>query len=397
MMQESQELIGQSPTKKQLHIAMVLRSFATGGGLELYTYKVVEGLLASGHKVTVICEENKTNLEHANLRFVFFAAPKRKSRKVERLKHYFDVGTECVKKSGPFDLVNAQHFPIANADVFTFHNHSVAYLSQVGRNWENLVNQLKATFVPAYRLRDQYDALMCRTAKCLVFSSKTCRDDFLHTYSVPQSKASAVAYPGSSLLESVSTNSSRQAHTFTFLFVGKGFRKKGLDVLFQACRLLLLSGKQFRLNIAGLKGRPQDSIRKKLLGLGSQVQYLGFQKDMGKVYAEADALILPSRVEPFGMVVLQAMQWGMPAIVSRRCGVSEIITHGQNGLVLEDHLNAKELANLMAELMKEESVRLAMGKRAKDISAQMTWDKTLESTLEAYSLALQDQPSILEN
>jgi UDP-glucose:(heptosyl)LPS alpha-1,3-glucosyltransferase len=387
MMQESSEVT----ISGSMHIAMVLRSFATGGGLELYTYKVVEGLLERGHKVTVICEENKTDLVHANLNYVFFAKPKAKSRKAERLKHYFDAGTACVESAGPFDLVNAQHFPIANADVFTFHNHSVAYLSHVGKGWENLVNKLKAAFIPAYRLRDQQDELMCQTAKYFVFSSKTCRDDFYYTYDISPNKPSVVAYPGSSLLDPESVNpisSKPDQEPFTFLFVGKGFRKKGLDVLFHACHLLAKQGKDFRLVIAGLKGKPQDHVRKKLLGLESQIQYLGFQKDMGKVYRQAQALILPSRVEPFGMVVLQAMQWGMPAIVSRRCGVSEVITHGKDGLILENHLDAEELANLMTELMSDPSVTETMGKRARDITAQMTWKETCEATLEAYALAL---------
>lgn len=374
-----------------MHVAMMVRLFSSQGGLELYTYKLVEGLLQKGIKVTVICEEDASTISHANLKIIHFPGPKRNLAKYQRLKHYFQAATKCVAENGPFDLVHSQHLPMQGADVVTFHNHTTARLYQVGKTWENNLNFLKAHLVLAYRLRADYDRILCTQASCNVFSSRICRDDFYQTFNLSDALPSVVAYPGASLSpdqKQSSTLPGSPDNRFTFLFVGKGFRKKGLDILLQACSKLKDEGKQFHLITAGLRQRLMDKIRLKLYGLESYVTYLGYQKDMAAVYAQGQSLVLPSRVEPFGMVVVQAMQNGLVPIVSRVCGVSEIIAEGQNGFIVENHLSAKELAGKMAYLMDHPQDLKQLAERAKQAADAITWDKTVEDTLVAYSLVL---------
>jgi glycosyltransferase involved in cell wall biosynthesis len=385
--------------KTPLHVAMVMRLFSSQGGLELYAYKLVEGLLAKGHKVTVICERNEGSIKHDNLNVVHFPAPDESLPKYKRLQHYFFAASKCVKENGPFDLVHSQHLPMTGADVVTFHNHTTARLYQVGKGWENIVNLYKARFVPAYRLRAEYDRILCTQAACNVFSSQTCRDDFYKTFNLPNTIPSAVAYPGASLSsEQMSLKSndgsggSNSKQPFTFLFVGKGFRKKGLDILLLACLKLKSENKQFRLLIAGLRERLMDKLRLKLYGLEGYVTYLGYQKDMASVYAQGQALVLPSRVEPFGMVVVQAMQNGVVPIVSRVCGVSEIIEDGQNGFILEDHLSADKLAEKMTYIIDHSQDLAEFAQKAKTTAQTITWDKTVDDTLIAYNLALAKKP-----
>src|SRR5215470_8958392 len=156
-------------TIQSLHIAMVVRSFSPHGGLELYTHKLVDGLLRRGIHVTVICEETDSTLAHANLKTVQFRAADPGLRKSQRLKHYYLAASEAVEDHGPFDLVHSQQLPIAAADVVTFHNHTLRRMSEVGTTLENLFNGAKRALVPAYRLRDHYDRELCLRARCLVF------------------------------------------------------------------------------------------------------------------------------------------------------------------------------------------------------------------------------------
>ena len=70
----------------KLHIALVLRLFSSQGGLELYALKLIEGLLKCGHKVTVICEIDESNLSHPNLVVYKFAGAKKGSNKWQKIE-----------------------------------------------------------------------------------------------------------------------------------------------------------------------------------------------------------------------------------------------------------------------------------------------------------------------
>lgn len=398
-----------------LKIAMVVRSFSTGGGLELYTHKLVEGLLARGDKVTVICEENRSLLDDENLSFHYFSGPPDSVKKDQKLQFLYEAASRALKQAGEFDIVHSQHMPVMGADVVTFHNHSVRRLYKVGKVWENLVNWTKFQLLARYRLRDQYDQLLIGEGKCLVFSAKVCRDDFYANYNLSETqKPSFVAYPGATLAQSetpsgeqnifetvaglvqttsqVDTAEFGGKQPFTFVFVGRGYRKKGLDVLLSACHKLRRQGKLFRLIVAGIRLRPLDALRLKIMDLTGMVTYLGFTKDMAGVYKQGQAIVLPSRVEPFGMTALQGMSEGLAPIVSRVSGVSEVIDKGNAaepcGLILNNHLSANELAKQMEYLMADRKRCRQIGEAARTVAQNVTWDKTVGDTLQAYETAM---------
>lgn len=371
-----------------LPIATVVREFSPHGGLELYAHKIIEALLDRGLKITVICESNKSDLQHQNLNIVTWG-PQAKGPKWQRLETQHKQATQAVLQHGPFELVHSQHCPVSGADVVTFHNHTVERLDHVGIWWESGLNRLKRQTVPAYKLRFQQDEELCRVASCLIFPAEVMRKDYWDVYPflAQENRPYVLAHPGASLNQNnkVTKVSNEQ---FSFLFVGRGYRKKGLDVLLQACARLVRDGRQFKLRIAGMSGKPLDEMRMKLLNLSQTVEYLGFQKDMNAVYATADAIILPSRVEPFGMAPIQAMQHGIVPIVSRVCGVAEVLSHQQDALLLNDHLSAAELAQHMARLMDDDGLRMKLSNAAKLSTGRLSWQQTVDRTLEAYGVAL---------
>src|SRR5262249_57493893 len=65
------------------------------------------------------------------------------------------------------------------------------------------------------------------------------------------------------------------------------------------------------------------------LGLGGRVLFPGFvdRDRAAELYASADVFVMPSVSEPFGIVPLEAMDRGVPVIVSRQSGVSEVLRH----------------------------------------------------------------------
>lgn len=371
-----------------LRVCMVSRLFSPAGGLELYCHKIVEGLLDRGVHVTVLCEENQSKLEHPHLKFQLFAKPA-KGPKWRRLEEYLSLTTHAVRHAGTFDIVHSQHHPMHSPDVVTFHNHTVSRLSEVGEAWEKLLNDCKVRFTRAYQHRDKVDKILSTSAKCLVFTSKTCRDDFYKAFSLAE-KPSVISYPGASLASPSpqSAPNKTPSQTFTLLFVGKGFRKKGLDVLLKAMQVLKNSGENCQLLIAGLKERPLDTARLFKLGLKGSVHYLGFRKDMDNVYAQADSIVLPSRIEPFGMAPLQGMLRGLAPIVSAVSGVAEVLSDNHDALILKNHLDHKELAGLIAELIHDRVKLTKISENAKITAESITWDKAVDATIDAYQLVL---------
>lgn len=384
---------------RALHIAMVARVFSERGGLELYTYKLVQGLLDLGHKVTVIChkDETKENRESRseNLRVIAYGDGK-KRKKAEAMRWDWQNAAKAVKEAGDFDIVHSQHLPFDYPKdnlVVTYHNHTAGRLSQLGYPMERLLNQLKMQYSKAYRLRDHYDGLITRKAAMRIFVSDILRKDYYTTYGIDAAQPHAIAYPGAGLAE-INKNETdhhvRDNKYFDFLFVGKGFRKKGVDTLIAAMDLLAKRSKANfgstmpRLFIAGVKEKLHDKLYRKLAGLQGEIRYLGFCKDMAAVYGGAQALVLPSKVEPFGMVPIQAMQYGLPTIVSLVSGVSEVLSDGIDSLLLKNHLSPDELADLMARLMNDTELYARLSAQARLKAQDLTWQKTVQATLEAY-------------
>ena len=135
---------------------------------------------------------------------------------------------------------------------------------------------------------------------------------------------------------------------YVLLFVGSGFRRKGLET-----RSRRSTASRPRSSSSPAKDAPRRHPR---------VLMLGWRTDVPHLYAAADAFIFPTLYEPFGNVVLEAMASGIPAIVSRVAGVSEVIDN--DSIVVEDPMNIDELSAAVKRL-EDPAIRKPMGEAAR--------------------------------
>ena len=118
-----------------------------------------------------------------------------------------------------------------------------------------------------------------------------------------------------------------------FIYVGRISKIKRVESLLQ--QLAKLKG-AWSLDIYGSTGNPEEDLRLihhiKKLGLINNVQFHGWKKDAWRHIQEAGVLLLNSTREGFGLVIVEAMQRGIP-VISADCpvGPSELITDGVNG------------------------------------------------------------------
>lgn len=114
---------------------------------------------------------------------------------------------------------------------------------------------------------------------------------------------------------------------FTFLLVGHADRRKGADVLLEASQLLRDEGEEHRVQIAG---KVDDDL---FADSGPTIDRLGYlgRGELARAYRQADVLVLPSRFDSFGRVVVEGMATGLPALVSEHVGAKEVVTEGKSG------------------------------------------------------------------
>jgi glycosyltransferase involved in cell wall biosynthesis len=107
--------------------------------------------------------------------------------------------------------------------------------------------------------------------------------------------------------------------------------KKGLDTLLDAMAevpgaILWLAGE------GELRGALAAQAER--LGIADRVRFLGWREDKGALLRAADALVVPSRYEPFGTVVIEGWQAGVPVVAARAAGPAATIRDGETGLLV---------------------------------------------------------------
>ncbi len=152
--------------------------------------------------------------------------------------------------------------------------------------------------------------------------------------------ADAVDWPGMSEKQGDEDAVPRAAGELTLGFTGQLIESKGLDLVITAMSRLPAQERP-RLLVAGEDTQSGGVYLAKLKSLAQQcgvadrIQWLGFLKDVTSLHRRVDAMVCPSRIEPLGLVPLEAARYGVPAIANRVGGLAETIEHGVTGYLVE--------------------------------------------------------------
>lgn len=162
------------------------------------------------------------------------------------------------------------------------------------------------------------------------------------------------------------------------LFVSNLFKTKGVYTLLTAFEMLHSKGISFRGDIVGADTQEitsvslRDEIRRR--GLEGSVRCRGalYGDDKVAAFAEADIFAFPTLYpnECFPLVILEAMQCGLPVVASSEGAIPELIDDEVNGYVL-GNATAAELAVKLERLITDPAERADMGARAKEKFMQL--------------------------
>ena len=166
--------------------------------------------------------------------------------------------------------------------------------------------------------------------------------------------------------------------------------RKGIDYLIRAVHSLRKHHK-VKLRIVG-DGPEKRGLREMTsrLGLNEDVVFEGHvpRSKLRDLYRGADIFCLPSLVEPFGKVVIEAMACGKPAIVTDTEGPSQIVSHMRDGIIVPKG-DVGKLAEAISTLL-DHKLRVSMGRSARKKAEEYSWREIAEKLYRVYETCLEN-------
>ncbi len=150
--------------------------------------------------------------------------------------------------------------------------------------------------------------------------------------------------------------------------------RKNLDTVLYA----LVKVPNLHLAVAGItEGSPYPQLAA-TLEINDRVHFLGLRRDVPSVMKAVDFFVFPSRYEPFGLVVIEAMATGIPVITATSTGAADLVTP-EAGIVLPDSDDVEALATAMSTLTNNQQLRTQMGQVSRTIAEQHSWSKMAQT------------------
>lgn len=186
----------------------------------------------------------------------------------------------------------------------------------------------------------------------------------------------------------------RRDDTFTFVFVGRIVRDKGIDELVEAFTSLHTSHPEARLILVGRFEDNLDPVSQSTraaIHSHPAIEAVGNQSDVRPWLAASDALVFPSYREGFPNVVIEAGAMGLPSIVTDINGSREIIHDGENGVIVPSH-SSQALLQAMTQFIEDPQTTSAMAHNARPLIASRYERSFVQQCLfDYYKQILQDK------
>ncbi len=187
-------------------------------------------------------------------------------------------------------------------------------------------------------------------------------------------------------------------HEKVILFVGRKTAGKGLRALLSAMQSVWQSDPEVKLVIAGSSteffGRViEPRIAQLPEGLGRNVINIDDFKESDKpsFYRDCDIFVLPSKIESFGIVFLEAWICSKPVIGCRTGPVALVVSEGQDGLLVP-YGDAEQLSKAIMRLLADEGLRRKLGHNGREkVLRQYTWDRIVSKVERIYQALVQER------
>jgi D-inositol-3-phosphate glycosyltransferase len=243
---------------------------------------------------------------------------------------------------------------------------------------------------PALRIRIEGE--IAQQADLLIASTADEGDDLIGSYGADPEHVYVVA-PGIDLstFQPLDRTEARRKIGYgagrLLLFVGRLERLKGVEIAIRALALLRdRDHDDLRLIVLGEDSRDGDESEKErlkavasALGLRDRVDFLGSvaHHELPYFYAAADALVMPSYSESFGLVALEAQACGRPVVASGVSGLRSVVRDEVSGYLIDGD-DPAVYAERIGRLLADPELAQQMGRRGRLLAQRFSWTRTAD-------------------
>jgi UDP-glucose:(heptosyl)LPS alpha-1,3-glucosyltransferase len=220
-------------------------------------------------------------------------------------------------------------------------------------------------------------------AKKIIAISNMVKKDIVGSYKVDEKKISVVYngiplkdYNYNSSFDRISSEFYLKPNQHILLYVGSGFKRKGVEEFLQI--ISRLESDNILAFVIG-KDKNIDHYRQLSLKLNinNKVIFTGPRLDVDDFYTISDVFIFPTRYEPFGNVILEAMNFRNAVFTTKQCGGGEILSEYFIMNQADDYSVVSKINDLLGNKLKLEAVK----KDNRTLSKQFSIDRNLKETL----------------
>jgi len=224
-----------------------------------------------------------------------------------------------------------------------------------------------------------------KNAKCIIANSYMIKNQIINSYDINPNKIKVI-YSGigskeinfHSSFEKLSEEYSITADNAVFLFVGSGFKRKGVLEFLQI--IAKLDKENIKAFVIGREKNPKYYLDvAKNLGIGSKVIFTGPREDVSDFYNISDIFILPTHYEPFSNVVIEALQSENVVFTTKQNGASEIL---EDKFIMKNP-NDFSIVATIEEFLENKMLLKQVKNENKLLSKKFSIEKNLDETLKA--------------
>lgn len=379
-------------SNKPLNILLISKTlpWQFKGGIQTHTWELAKSLVAIGHKVSILNGgpfRSKTNTKAIEgisvIQTPYF--PGRYIKPISLIAEEFSFNWAALfwvrKNHFQFDIIHAQG---RSGYLLSFYSriksrlintvHGLIDIENQDKKWYHLNNSIHHTFTK--RIEDR----LYNNATGLVAVSNALKEELFERRDVKKHVHVISNGVNSLSFEGTVPNT----HQSKFLFIGRLHPVKGITKLVEKMHL---ANESIQLDIIG-NGGEREKIEKLIVlkGLQNRVRLLGeySNEKIHSVLPYYTALVLPSKYETQGIVLLEANSEGIPVIASDIPAIRETIVHGENGILCSKN-RPEEFIQAMNHLAANREVGKAMGLKGKiKVESDYSWKKIAEKTESLY-------------
>ncbi len=377
-----------------------LHSIAVGG-IAAHVSELAEALVEGGHSVHVFTRRGQNQDKHSAVSGVQY------HRCDFELHHDFlaEINNMCnsfawhmgeiASREGEFDIAHAHDWLATKALAQARNDHNYAsvftiHSTEYGRCGNHYYDGQS-------RLIRDLEWEGAYVADRVIAVSGVLRKEFIDHYSLGQDKVTSIyngvhaeRFAGEVDARAAKSKLGFGADDPTVLFCGRLAGQKAPDLFIEAIPSVLARHPKAKFLIAGdgemrggLEARTRD------LRIADAVRFLGCRRgqELVNLFQLSDTVCVPSRNEPFGIVILEAWAAGKPVVVTHNGGPAEFVRHEVDGLKIYDHVDS--IAWGMNEALGDPQRLVTMGQAGKlRARTEFSWSTIARQTEKVYEQAI---------